>query len=138
MCVTQADGTPHDSPHLTVLKTHKPGRVVGVQDGDTITLLGSSNANHRIGLLGIDAPESGQEFCTQSKQNLSEAIFNKVVTIEWSKHDRYRRIGGKVRLNGARRLHGVGMAWHYGYYQDDQTPEDTNATRVLDAHLNRR
>ena len=103
------------------------GRVIAVQDGDTITVLDSSDANHRIRLLGIDAPEKGQAFGTQSKQSLSEAVFNKVVTIEWSKHDRYRRIVGKVQLNG----HDVcldqvtaGMAWHYKYYEDDQTPED--------------
>jgi endonuclease YncB( thermonuclease family) len=76
------------------------GRVVGVQDGDTITVLDSSNANHRIRLLGIDTPEKGQAFGTQSKQNLSEAVFDKVVTIEWSKHDRYGRIVGKVLLTG--------------------------------------
>jgi endonuclease YncB( thermonuclease family) len=103
------------------------GRVVGVQDGDTITILDSSNANHRIRLLGIDAPEKGQAFGTQSKQDLSEAVFNKVVTIEWSKHDRYGRIVGKVLLNGRDVCLDqvtAGMAWHYKYYQNDQTPED--------------
>jgi endonuclease YncB( thermonuclease family) len=103
------------------------GRVVGVQDGDTITVMDSSSANHRIRLLGIDAPEKGQAFGTQSKQNLSDAVFNKVVTIEWSKHDRYRRIVGKVLLNGRDVCLDqvtAGMAWHYKYYQDDQTPED--------------
>jgi endonuclease YncB( thermonuclease family) len=64
------------------------GRVVGVQDGDTITVLDSANANHRIRLVGIDAPEKGQAFGTRSGQNLSQAVFNKVVTIEWSKHGR--------------------------------------------------
>jgi len=103
------------------------GKVVGVADGDTITVLDSSNANHRVRLLGIDAPESGQAFATQSKQDLSDVVFGKVVTIEWSKHDRYGRIVGKVLLNGrdvclAQVV--AGMAWHYKYYQDDQTPED--------------
>jgi len=103
------------------------GRVVGVQDGDTITVLDSSNADHRIRLLGIDAPEKGQAFGSQSKQVLSEAVFDKVVTIEWSKHDRYGRIVGKVLLNGRDVCLDqvvAGMAWHYKYYQDDQTPED--------------
>jgi len=49
------------------------GRVVGVADGDTITVLDSSNQEHRIRLQGIDAPEKGQAFGTRSKQNLSEA-----------------------------------------------------------------
>ena len=76
------------------------GRVVGVQDGDTIDVVDSSNTNRRIRLKGIDAPEKGQAFGTQSKHNLSQAVFNSVVTIEWSKHDRYGRILGKVMLGG--------------------------------------
>ena len=91
------------------------GRVVGVQDGDTITVLDSSNANHRIRLLGIDAPEKGQPFGSRSGENLSEAIFNRVVTIEWSKHDRYGRIVGKVVLGGqdiCLEQIKMGMAWH--------------------------
>ena len=103
------------------------GRVVGVQDGDTITVLDSSNANHRIRLLGIDAPEKGQAFGNRSGQNLSQAIFNRVVTIGWSKHDRYGRIVGKVVLEGqdvCLEQIKAGMAWHYKYYQDDQTRED--------------
>jgi endonuclease YncB( thermonuclease family) len=76
------------------------GRVVGVQDGDTITVLDSSNANHRIRLQGIDAPEKGQAFGTRSHQNLSQLAFDRFVTIEWSKHDRYPRIVGKVTLDG--------------------------------------
>ena len=58
------------------------GRVVGVQDGDTITVLDSSNANHRIRLLGIDAPEKGQAFGNRSGESLSQTIFNRVLTIE--------------------------------------------------------
>jgi endonuclease YncB( thermonuclease family) len=103
------------------------GRVVGVEDGDTITVLDSSNQNHRIRLQGIDAPERGQAFSTKSGQNLSQAVFDKVVTIEWSKRDRYRRIVGKVMLDGhdlCLQQIGAGMAWHYKYYQDEQTPED--------------
>ena len=103
------------------------GRVVGVQDGDTITVLDSSNANHRIRLLGIDAPENGQAFGTKSGQNLSQSIFNKVVRIEWSKHDRYGRIVGKVMLQSqdvSLEQIRAGMAWHYKYYQGDQTSHD--------------
>lgn len=103
------------------------GRVVGVQDGDTITVLDSSNANHRIRLQGIDAPEKGQAFGTRSHQNLSQLTFDRVVTIEWSKHDRYRRIVGKVTLDGrdvCLEQVRAGMAWHYKYYQNEQTLDD--------------
>ncbi len=33
------------------------GKVVKVADGDTITILESSNTQHRVRLQGIDAPE---------------------------------------------------------------------------------
>lgn len=36
------------------------GHVVGVTDGDTITLLDSSKEQHKIRLAGIDAPEKEQ------------------------------------------------------------------------------
>ena len=35
------------------------GRVVGVADGDTITVLDSDKVQHKIRLAGIDAPVSG-------------------------------------------------------------------------------
>ena len=38
------------------------GRVVGVADGDTITVLDASKSQHRIRLRGVDAPESRQAF----------------------------------------------------------------------------
>lgn len=38
------------------------GRVVGIADGDTLTLLDSTNTQHKIRLSGIDSPEKGQPF----------------------------------------------------------------------------
>jgi endonuclease YncB( thermonuclease family) len=35
------------------------GRVVGVSDGDTITVLDESKTQHKIRFAGIDAPEKG-------------------------------------------------------------------------------
>ncbi len=76
------------------------GRVVGVHDGDTITVLDASRQQYKIRLAGIDAPEVKQAFGTRSKQNLSSLIFNKQVKIEWEKHDRYGRTLGVVLVNG--------------------------------------
>ena len=42
---------------LTVWADVIEGRVVGVADGDTITLLDGNRQQHRIRLAGIDAPE---------------------------------------------------------------------------------
>ena len=51
----------------------------------------------------------------------------KNVTIYWHKYDRYRRIIGKVLVDGKDvNLEQIknGMAWHYKKYQNDQLPED--------------
>jgi endonuclease YncB( thermonuclease family) len=103
------------------------GRVVSVEDGDTIMVLDQANRMYKIRLQGIDAPEGGQAFGDRSRQNLSSEVFDKEVTIEWSKRDRYRRIVGKVLLNGddvCLEQVRAGMAWHYKYYQSEQSHED--------------
>ena len=38
------------------------GQVVGVADGDTITVLDADKVQHKIRLAGIDAPEKKQAF----------------------------------------------------------------------------
>jgi endonuclease YncB( thermonuclease family) len=103
------------------------GRVVAVEDGDTIVVLDDANATYKIRLQGIDAPEGGQAFGDRSGQSLSEMVSGKQVEIEWSKRDRYRRLVGKVLLDGndmCLQQIKIGMAWHYKYYQDEQSAID--------------
>ena len=103
------------------------GRVVRVADGDTVTVLDSSNTQHRIRLEGIDAPESHQAFGAQSKQSLSQMIFGKDVTVVYEKTDQYGRLVGRITLDGKDiNLEQVklGMAWHYKEYEREQTAED--------------
>lgn len=61
------------------------GVVVGVSDGDTMTLLVDSNKTLKVRLAGIDAPEKSQPFGAVSKSNLSSRVFGKTVTVEWNK-----------------------------------------------------
>jgi endonuclease YncB( thermonuclease family) len=112
------------------------GRVVGVADGDTITVLDAAHARHKVRLEGIDAPEKHQAFGTRSRQNLSALVYGKTVVVVWHKHDRYGRIIGKVLAPECRRgtctetldtgLAQIdsGLAWHYRQYEKDQVPED--------------
>ena len=58
------------------------GKVVGITDGDTITVLEADKTEHKVRLMGIDAPESKQDFGNQSKQALSNYIYQKEVTVE--------------------------------------------------------
>ena len=61
------------------------GKVVGITDGDTITVLDADKVQHKIRLKGIDAPESKQAFGTESKQKMSELVGEKEVVLKWSK-----------------------------------------------------
>jgi len=113
--------------HQSIFSESMLGKVVGVSDGDTITLIDSTNAQHKIRLIGIDAPEKAQAFGQVSKKSLSDLVFSKEVEISWEKRDRYQRILGKVLLDGQDIcLEQVkrGMAWHYKQYQRDQSQED--------------
>ena len=119
------------------------GKVVKVADGDTITVLDKDNKQHRIRFQGIDAPESSQAFGQVSKKNLSDLIFGKQVTVIYSKMDKYRRVVGKVLLDGKdiniEQIR-AGLAWHYKKYADEQPPEDriTYAQAETEARAARR
>jgi len=106
------------------------GRVVSIADGDTVTVLDASQNQHKIRLLGIDAPERKQPFGHRSKQHLSDLVFNREVSVEYSKQDRYGRTVGKILVNGVdANLEQVkaGMAWHYKAYQREQSHDDRAA-----------
>lgn len=103
------------------------GRVVAVADGDTVTVLDSINTQHKVRLAGIDAPEKKQPYGQVSKQHRASLVFDKTVTIETTKLDRYRREIGKVTANGRdanlKRLE-AGLAWRYQKYADEQPSLD--------------
>ncbi|MCW5603652.1 MAG: hypothetical protein KIT18_03775 [Burkholderiales bacterium] len=50
------------------------GRVVGVTDGDTITILDHQNVQHRVRVASIDAPERKQPYYSRSKEHLSKWV----------------------------------------------------------------
>lgn len=103
------------------------GLVVGVSDGDTISLLDEHKSQHKIRLAGIDAPEKGQAFGQRSKEHLSSLVYRKQVEIVGSKIDRYGRTVGKVLFEGrdiCLQQIEAGYAWHFKKYQREQLPED--------------
>jgi len=103
------------------------GRVVGVSDGDTVTVVTSENRQFRIRLSGIDAPEKKQAFGTHAKETLARQLFGQAVVIEWSKTDRYGRILGKIEVGGVdanlEQLR-AGSAWVYTQYLRELAPAD--------------
>ena len=103
------------------------GKVVGISDGDTVTVLDSAKGQHRIRLGGIDAPEKAQPFGQKSKENLSRLVFGKLVVVETGKIDRYGRAIGKISIDGVdANLEQIkaGMAWHYKQYSNEQSAID--------------
>lgn len=97
------------------------GRVVGVADGDTVTVLDSANIQHKIRLSGIDAPEKKQAFGMRSKQSLSDLVYDKHVTVEGENKDKYGRDVGKIILSTGPDVNLEqlirGFAWHYKAYE---------------------
>ena len=103
------------------------GKVVGISDGDTIKVLDSNKTEHKIRLMGIDAPEKSQAFGAASKQALSNYIYQREVIVEYKKKDRYLRILGKVILDKqdiCLTMISDGMAWHYKDYEKEQSKID--------------
>lgn len=116
------------------------GEVVGLADGDTITVLDARHKQHKVRLAGIDAPEKRQPFGSRSTESLSAMSFRRQVMVEWTKTDRYGRIIGKVAIGGVDIcLEQVkqGMAWHYKTYEREQRPEDREAYAAAEAQARR-
>ena len=108
------------------------GRVVGVSDGDTVTVLTAENRQFKIRLSGIDAPEKKQPFGAHAKDTLSRQLFGQSVVVEWTKTDRYGRIVGKIELDGVDvNLEQIreGSAWVYTQYLRELPVEDQRLYR---------
>ena len=113
------------------------GRVIKIADGDTLTVLDRLNRQHKVRLIGIDAPERKQPFSTISRQNLANLVFGKKVRVEWYKRDHYGRILGKVLRDGQdinlEQLK-AGLAWYYKRYQGDQLRGDRSLYAKAEKH----
>jgi endonuclease YncB( thermonuclease family) len=100
------------------------GTVVGVHDGDTITVLDPSRQQTRVRVEGIDCPELHQAFGRRAKQFSSDMVFGKQVTVQGTKRDQYGRLIGRVIVDGrdlSLELLRAGMAWHFVRYSSDQS-----------------
>lgn len=103
------------------------GTIIGVADGDTVTLLDASKTQHRIRLDGIDAPERSQPHGQRARQSLAALAHGKPAHADCPKIDRYGRAVCRVTVDGVdvgleqiRR----GLAWHYVKYAHEQRAID--------------
>lgn len=97
------------------------GRVVGVADGDTLTVL-VDRTEHRVRLAEIDAPEKRQAWGERAKQSLADLCFNAEASVDVANTDRYGRSIARVHCGGLdASLHQVraGLAWAYTRYLTD-------------------
>ncbi|MDG0853056.1 thermonuclease family protein [Roseateles puraquae] len=95
------------------------GRVVGVHDGDTITLLTPDKKQLQVRLADIDAPELGQPFGQAAKRELSSLCFNQQAKVQTRAVDVYGRTVGLLSCQGrdaSRLMVEHGMAWVYRTY----------------------
>jgi len=99
-------------------------KVVGIADGDTLTVRCDKKHQERVRLTEIDAPEMGQPFGKAAKTSLSAMCFRKNATLRRKGKDDYGRTLARVTCDGmdtsaeqVRR----GYAWVYDRYVTDRS-----------------
>lgn len=134
-------------PPLAAIAADKPpaeitGEVVGVYDGDTITLHAAGEKHTiKIRLDGIDAPEIGQPFGKQAKRALASKVLAKQVRVETHGLDKYGRTIGTVWRPDGDIEHSInhelvaeGWAWQYLKYSRSAELAEAQA-KAMDAGL---
>ena len=105
----------NQSVTITGIVGHDPG----MPDLLPLRGFGHDHRNDRSRSSGIPS--------NRSKVSLSDLAFDKMVTVETDKRDRYGREVGKVLVNG-RDVNLIqverGMAWHYKAYEREQSSSD--------------
>lgn len=102
-------------------------KVVGVVDGDTVTVILPGGSQQQVRLQGIDAPELNQPFGAEARHYLSSLLLDKKIRLEWNKRDAYGRIIGKILISGhdvSLEMIRAGFAWHYKQYEGEQSVAD--------------
>lgn len=101
------------------------GTIVGIADGDTLTLLDGGKTTHRIHIDGIDSPERTQPYGQRPRQSLADLAHGRTARAECLKSDRYRRAVCRVLVDdvdvGLEQVR-RGLAWHYANYAPEQSP----------------
>lgn len=126
------------------------GRVVGVTDGDTVTVLDDGqNRQYEVRLFAIDSPETScyqkrpsasDDTCVEhgqqpsgkaAKRSLSDLVYGRDVKVVLQRGESCGRAIGTIWVDGVNaNLEQVrrGMAWHYKRYAaKEQTPADYDA-----------
>jgi endonuclease YncB( thermonuclease family) len=118
-----------------------PARIIAVSDGDTVTAIINGGHQQEIRLEGIDAPEHGQAFASESAGHLSALVSGKSVKLDCTGEESYNRLVCKVLLPTGEDADldqiKAGMAWHYKQYQRLQTATDRSTYRAAEDEARR-
>lgn len=98
------------------------GKVIEIIDGNSLTVLDTTNKRFQIRLAEIYAPEHDQPYSRRAREELSYLTLGKDVRIDIQMGDEKERNIGKVfvdkiYINGA--MVAAGAAWVYRQYSDD-------------------
>lgn len=91
--------------------------VVAVQDGDTVSAKAPDGIQHRIRLVGIDAPEFDQPHGRQARDALAAQVGGRRVAVESHGHDQHGRLLARLFVEGRdvnTALVREGHAWAFG------------------------
>ncbi len=98
------------------------GRVVGITDGDTISVLRAGRAEI-VRLQGVDAPEKRQAYGDRARRFVADLAFDQTVIVRTTGRDRNGRLLGEVVLPDGRSLNQelvrAGYAWWFRKYSRD-------------------
>jgi endonuclease YncB( thermonuclease family) len=103
------------------------GRVIQVQDGDTLGVAVAGGEVVTVRLDEIDAPELGQAHGREARQALAGLCLNRYAVIQDHGQDKYGRALGRVSCAGtdanAEQVK-EGNAWFYAQYSQDAALRD--------------
>lgn len=107
-----------------VAESQLRGDVVGVSDGDTLTVL-VDKRQVRVRLAYVDAPERGQAFGQKAKQALADLCIRQRAIVTPVVHDVYGRLVARVQcadMDAAEAMVRDGFAWVFTKYAPLDAP----------------
>lgn len=124
---TSLASTAGKKPSAALDRSLIEGKVVFIQDGDTLNVKTRQDTIYQIRIQGIDAPEDGQKFGKEARKKLSDLVAGDDVTVVLHKKDAFGRSVGTVYRKGrdiGLEMIQVGLAWHFKTYAAEQTADD--------------
>lgn len=104
------------------------GKITTIYDGDTIGIKTKDGKTYVILMQNIDAPEEKQNYGTKSKEQLSNLILDKDVTVLVRQMDQNNHYHGTVYYSGQdmnlKQIE-TGMAWYFKQLEYEQNVNDS-------------